>query len=471
MARSRLSRLFCLVFSLAFVAASITSYAAEDNWPQFRGPGALGSTESLNDPQEAELPDRWTDSENICWKQPVAGRGWSSPIVWGGKIFLTTAVNSGETEPAKKGLYFGGNRPKPPETPHQWMVLCLDINSGSIEWEKTVHEGVPASPLHVKNSYASETPVTDGQRVYAYFGNVGLWCLDFDGREVWSKRFEPRATRYGWGTAASPVLQENKLIIVNDNDDKSTLTAFDAATGNELWNVDRDEKSNWATPYVWKNDQRTEIVTPGTGKVRSYDLDGGLLWEFSGMSSITIPTPFSKFGLLYITSGYVGDKLRPLYAIRAGAAGDISLKEEETSNQYIAWAQRQAGPYNTSPLVYGDSLYVLYDRGFFACYDAKTGAEVYKQQRIPEGKLFTASPWAYDGKIFCLNEDGVTFVIKAGPTFEVLHTNPLGDDVMCMATPAIAGKRLLIRTDKQLVCVERGAKLAVVEGAAEGAGP
>lgn len=439
----------CLALSAAAKGAT-----PEKEWPQFRGPGALGTADGAN------LPDRWSTTDNVLWKQAIPGRGWSSPIVWGDKIFITTCVNTGESEKPTKGLYFGGNRPKPPETPHQWKVYCLNVNSGSIVWEKTVHEGVPAQALHVKNSYASETPVTDGERVYAYFGNLGVWCFDFEGREVWSKRFEPHATRFGWGTAASPVLYEGKLYIVDDNDEKSFIAAFDAKTGEEAWRTDRDEKSNWATPYIWKNELRTEIVTPGTGKVRSYDLDGKLLWEFSGMSSITIPTPFSKFGMLYVSSGYVMDKLRPLYAIRPGASGDISLKEDETTNEFIAWTQKQAGPYNTSPVIYGDNIYVLYDRGFFAAYDAKTGTEVYKQERIPEGRAFTASPWAYDGKIYCLNEDGVTFVIKAGAEFEILHTNSLGDDVMCMATPAVIGDKLLIRTDTQVYCIQQGAKLA-----------
>lgn len=442
-----------LIHCLAISAAAQAATPGQE-WPQFRGPGALGTADGAN------LPDHWSTNENVLWKQAIPGRGWSSPIVWGDKIFVTTTVNAGESEKPTKGLYFGGNRPKPPESPHQWKVYCLNVNSGSIVWEKMVHEGVPAQALHVKNSYASETPVTDGERVYAYFGNLGVWCFDFEGREVWSKRFEPHATRFGWGTAASPVLYEGKLYIVDDNDEKSFIAAFDAKTGEETWRTERDEKSNWATPYVWKNDQRTEIITPGTGKVRSYDLEGKLLWEFSGMSSITIPTPFSKFGLLYVSSGYVMDKLRPLYAIRPGASGDISLKEEETSNEFIAWTQKQAGPYNTSPVLYGDNIYVLLDRGFFAAYEAKTGTEVYKQERIPEGRAFTASPWAYDGKIFCLNEDGVTFVIKAGPTFEILHSNSLGDDVMCMSTPAVIGDKLLIRTDTQLYCIQQGAKLA-----------
>ncbi|MHC4540213.1 MAG: PQQ-binding-like beta-propeller repeat protein [Planctomycetota bacterium] len=212
---------------------------------------------------------------------------------------------------------------------------------------------------------------------------------------------------------------------------------------------ERDEKSNWATPYVWTNELRTELITPGTGKVRSYDLDGKLLWELGGMSNIVIPTPFAKHGLLYISSGYVGDKKRPIFAIRPGARGDITLREDQSSNEYIAWSQKQGGPYNPSPIVYGDYLYVLYDRGMVSCYDARTGSEIYSKQRIAAGAMaFTSSPWANDGKIFCLSEDGETFVIQAGPEFKVLGKNAL--DEMCMATPAAVRGSLIIRTLSKL---------------------
>jgi len=236
---------------------------------------------------------------------------------------------------------------------------------------------------------------------------------------------------------------------VNDNDDQSFLVALDKRTGKQIWRVERDEVSNWSTPYVWETDRRTEIVTSGTRKVRSYDLDGKLLWELGGMSSIVIPTPFAQHGLLFLASGYVGDTVRPVYAVRAGAQGDITLKEGETSNQYIAWYQRQAGPYNPSPLVYGDYYYTLLDRGIFTCHDARTGREIYGKQRIdPEASAFTASPWASNGKIFVLSEDGDTFVIQAGPQFKVIGKNSL--DEMCMATPALARGSLIIRTATKL---------------------
>ena len=282
-------------------------------------------------------------------------------------------------------------------------------------WEQTAHEGVPKTPIHLKNSYASETPVTDGERVYAYFGNVGVFCYDLAGKLLWKKDFEPNKMRFAWGTASSPVVHEGKLFIVNDNEEEAYLLGLDARTGDELFRVSREgEKSNWATPYIWKNSQRTELVTTGTKKNRSYDLEGRLLWELEGMSSITIAQPYSLDDVLYISSGYVMDKNKPIYAIRPGASGDITLTGDQKSNEYILWKNNEVGPYNPTTLLYNDLLYVLYDRGFFGCFDPATGEEVYERQRIPEGSAFTSSPWASDDKIFCLNEDGVTFVIKAG---------------------------------------------------------
>jgi len=303
--------------------------------------------------------------------------------------------------------------------------------------------------VHIKNTYASETPVTDGQRLYVYFGNVGLFCYDLDGKELWSKHFGSFKTVYNWGTAASPVLHEDRLYIVNDNEERSFVAAFDKTTGKEIWRVSRDEKGNWATPYVWQNQQRTELVIPGKNKTRSYGLDGKLLWELGGMSSIVIPTPFSGHGLLYIASGYVGDKKRPIFAVRPGASGDITLPDGQSSSEFIAWSLPQAGPYNPSPILYGDYLYVLYDRGLFGCYNAHTGEVVYAARRIaPGANAFTVSPWANDGKIFCLSEDGDTFVIQAGPEFKLLGTNKL--DEMCMATPATLRGSLIIRTISKL---------------------
>jgi outer membrane protein assembly factor BamB len=420
-----------------------------DEWRQFRGPGARGVV--LGD--ASGLPVTWSTTDNVAWASQIPGLGWSSPIVTGDTVFVTSVVSDGDVETPQGGLYFGGDRDAPRGV-HHWNVYALDVATGAPRWERTVHSGVPEIAHHLKNTFASETPVTDGERLYVSFGNVGLFCFDLAGQLLWSREVEPSRTRYGWGTAASPVLHDGRLYVVNDNDEQSYLTALSAETGGELWRVDRDEGTNWSTPFVWEHEGRTELVTTGTGKVRSYDLQGDLLWELTGMSSIAIPTPFTEFGLLYIASGYVGDQVRPVFAIRPGASGDISLAPGETSNEYIAWYQRQAGPYNPSPILYGDIYYTLLDRGFFTAHDARTGEEVYSRQRLAVGAAFTASPWAYDGKIFALSEEGDTYVIRAGVDYEVLGTNPLEE--FSMATPALAQGSLFIRTASQLYRITDG---------------
>ena len=435
-----------LVLLLA-ACAQLPGQGAELEWPQFRGPEARGISENKN------LPERWSATEHVEWRTEVPGRGWSSPIVSGGKVFLTTVTSEGEVEEPKKGLYFGGERKEAPSSKHHWMVLGYDLKTGRELWKSEAKNGVPANQLHLKNTYASESPVTDGERIYAYFGNVGIFCYDMEGKALWSTNWPAVKTRYGWGSAASPVLHGDRIIIVNDNDDASFIVALDKKSGRELWRKDRDEKSNWATPYIWKNGQRTEIVTCGTKRVRSYDLDGNVLWEMGGMSTIVIPTPFEADGLLYVCSGYVGDKHRPVYAIKPGAKGDISLKDEETSNEFIAWYQPVASPYNPSPLAYKDQLYVLFDFGFLSAHNLKIGATLYEKERIRPGgqTAFTASPWAYNDRVFALSEDGDTYVFQAGPEYKFLHKNSL--DEMCMATPAMAGDRLLIRTLTKLYSI------------------
>ncbi len=424
----------------------------EARWPAFRGGAAAGVVE------DQTLPDSWSTTKNVVWKVDIPGRGWSSPIVWDDKIFLTSVIREGKEESPKKGLYFGGERLKAPPDIHRWMVYSIDWQTGKILWQKQAHKGMPANTHHLKNTYASETPVTDGERVYAYFGNLGLFCYDLNGKEIWAQKWESQPMAFGWGTAASPVLHKDRLYLVNDNEKHSYLVALDKKTGKQIWKVDREEKSNWATPFIWENEKRTELVTCGK-KVRSYDLDGKLLWQLGGMSSIIIPTPLAKYGLLFVSSGYVANRLQPVFVVRPGASGDITLKEGKTSNQYVVWSRNNAGPYNPSPLVYGDYLYVLYDFGFFSCFDAKTGKEIYKRERMgPGATAFTASPWAYNGKIFCLSEEGDTLVIKAGPKYAVLGKNSLNE--MCMATPAIAGGSLIIRTLTKLYRIEKQATAA-----------
>ena len=418
--------------------------ASPENWPQFRGADSLGTSD--DDPR---LPATWSATENVRWKTPLPGMGWASPVVWGDRVFLTNVVSGGTVEEVKKGLYFGGNRPEISQDPHQWIAYGVDFESGEIAWQRDLHRGAPPTPRHLKNSYASETPVTDGERVYAHFGYLGTWCLDVNGNEIWKRDWKPYKVRHDWGTSASPVLHQGRLYILNDNEDRSTLTCLDKVTGQTIWEVERDELSNWSTPFVWENSARTEIITTGTGKVRSYDLDGKLLWEFQGMSSIVIPMPFAGHGMLYVAAGYVGDPNRPVYAIRPGAKGDISLRNGEHSNEFIVWHHPQAAPYNPSPLLYKGLYYTLYDRGFLTCHDAVSGNEVYGKQRLEAGaNAFTASPWAYNDRIFCLSEDGDCFVVDHGTEYRLVGKNSIGE--LCMATPAIAQGSLVLRGGQHL---------------------
>ncbi len=437
-----------IVLSLSLAAHGRLAQA-ENDWPQFRGPHSRAVVAD-----SPRLPERWNANEGVAWKTDLPGRGWSSPIVWGDRVFLTTVSSDGPSEEQTKGLYLGGERPEPPQGVHHWRVLGLDLGSGKILWDREVHSGPPQTPIHLKNTYASETPVTDGERVYAYFGGVGVFCLTTDGEPVWSLPLEPLNMANGWGSGASPVLHADRLYVLADNETQSFLMAIDKLTGKELWRIDRPEKSGWSTPLVWQNELRTEIIASGSGMVRAYDLDGHELWHLGDMSHNAIPTPLADEGLLYVAAGHVMGKIKTLAAIRPGAEGDITLEPGQSANDFVVWSQPKASAYQPSPVIYQGRVYIVQDGSFFASYDAKTGKPVIARARIPDGRMFTASPWAYNGKVFCLNEDGTTFVIKAGDQFEPLGTNPLAEDDMCLACPAIAGDRLLIRTSARIYSIE-----------------
>ena len=440
------------LFTFGILVTMIIGLQAEEttNWPQFRGPGARGVAKGKG------LPTTWSTTENVKWCVPVPGRGWSSPVIWGDKVFLSSAISTGKEKTVKKGLYFGGNEKTPSPNQHRWMIYCFSFESGEKLWEQEANVGKPLTPRHIKNNYAPETQVTDGNLIYTYFADQGLFANDLDGELKWKRKMKAYKTRYNWGSAASPALHGDFIYILNDNEQNSFIEAIDKNTGETSWRRDRNEKSNWSTPFVWENSLRTEIITIGTGKTRSYGLDGTLLWELvADMSSITIATPFTAHGLLYITSGYVGDKHKPIYAIQPGGKGTINLKKNRPVDKSIVWRQPNAAPYNPSTLVYKDLLYVLYDFGFLACFNAKTGEKIYdkvrvrKRQRTP----FTASPWAYNDKVFCLSEDGDCFVYKAGRKNELLHINKL--DELCMATPGIARGNLFIRTASKLYRISK----------------
>ena len=445
----KFSRLFGSV--LKTCALIFTQLEAAENWPMFRGGISRGTSDNIN------LPLEWDSKKgkNIEWKVKVPGLGWSSPVVHSGRIYLTTAVSEGEIEPRKPGLYFGGDRKEPIKHMHHFLVLCLDIESGDYLWQREVLASRPLTPIHIKNSYAAETPVTDGERVYAYFGSHGLYCLDKTGKKLWGKMFKPYEMRNGWGTGASPILEGDQLIIVNDNMEESWLAGFNKITGKKLWKTKREEPSNWSTPFVWKHNGISELILTGRNQTRSYDLVGNERWrlKWKSRTSIVIPTPFEAHGLLYIASGYVGDREKHVYAIKPGAKNDISLKPGETKNDFIAWYDKRAAPYNPSPLVYGDEFYSLFDFGFLACRDARTGSVYFDKERINPDKSigFTASPWAYRGHVFALSEAGDTYVFLAGKEYKLVRVNYTGG--MSMANPALAADRLILRNQNHLFSI------------------
>jgi outer membrane protein assembly factor BamB len=338
------------------------------------------------------------------------------------------------------------------------MLYCHDLDSGKRLWERQIYHGRPRGGRHVKNSFASETPVTDGERVYAYFTDYGLHAFDFEGQLVWSTPFEPRETIRDYGTGASPALHRDRLFVLNDNEDQSYLAAYDARTGKEVWRTPRTvepvRKTGWSTPFVWENRVGTEVVTLGPGVAISYGLDGKELWRIKRMGGVAIQSPFASNDLLFLTSGTSGDDNKPIAAVRPGGRGDITPSGSDTSNAFVAWYERIAGgTYLPTPVLYNNALYVLYDRGIFSRFRVETGERVYRSRIAPEAWAFTASPWAYRGRIFLLSEEGNTYVVDAGEEFRLLGVNAL--DEFTLATPAIVGDRLLIRTRSRLYSIRQ----------------
>jgi outer membrane protein assembly factor BamB len=457
------------VVAAASLAAVTPSRAADaGEWPQFRGPGGSGIADA------ATLPTRWSATENVAWVTELPGRGWSSPIVSGDRVFVTAAVNKGAFKAASTGIYgndYVAELQKQGASDEEilkkltardieltdeaaevsYRLLALDAKTGAIVWEKEAHLGKPSGGRHRKNTYASETPVTDGERVYASFGgNVGLFCYSRDGVLLWKKQWTPQPIYLDFGTASSPVAHGGRVYLLHDTEADSFLTALDAKTGQEVWTVSRSAlalgtrtKSGWSTPFVWQNAQRTEIVTIGKGSVISYGTDGKELWRMTGMTPAT-PTAVAGEGLLFVGSGSQGENNRPMFAVRPGAAGDISLPEGQTSSAFVTWFQPRLSAYTPSPLLYRGRLYVINNNGILQVADAKTGQQVYKA-RVGEGsQSFSSSPVAAAGRIYVVSEDGDTFVFEAGDSYREVARNSLGE--MSLASPAVDADSLYLRT-------------------------
>ena len=462
------------IIGIVFLISTVVS-AQNTAWPQFRGPDAnpVGT--------HAKLADRWSTTENVEWAQEIPGRGWSSPIVTGGKVYLTTVTTEGKSKQPQTGTEFSNEyvaelmKQKlpmdqviakvterdielPKEVMLHYFLYRLDLKSGKVEWQKEFYKGQPPGGRHRKNSFVSETPITDGKFIYVYVANLGLWAFDLKGRQVWTTPLEANPIYLEFGTGSSPALADNLLIVVNDNEKQQYIAAFDKKTGKQVWRTNRDlakgqpARSGWATPFIWRNALRTEIVTIGPGEAISYDLTGKELWRMSGMSGSPIPTPFAHDGLLHINGG----RGRSLFALKPGAKGDISLPKDKTSSEFVVWSQPRSGTYLPSSLAYNGAVYSLTETGILSRFDAKTGKQTYKTRVDPAATAFTTSPWAYNGKLFLLSEEGQTFVVDAGEEFKLLHVNALDD--FTVATPALVGDRLLIRTEKRLYSIKSGKK-------------
>ncbi len=417
-------------------------------WPRFRGAAAAG----IGDGQGA--PGRWDgeSGHNVYWKTRVPGLAHSSPVIWGGRVFITTAITRRGDESLRTGLY-GDVDSVDDLTRHRWQVLCLDLATGEILWRRTARRGRPKAKRHLKSTQANPTPATDGRRLVAHFGPQGIVCYDLNGRRQWRRKKLGKLSSgwfydatYEWGFSSSPILHDGKVISQVDVHDGSYLTAYDLATGREVWRTPRDEVSTWGTPVVLENgDGGAEIVTNGT-VVRGYDAASGEeLWRLAPNSEITVASPVAAGGVAYVTGGY--PPARPIYAVVPGGRGDLSLPEGETASDHVLWSSPRGGAYMPTPIVYRGLLYVLHNNGRLTAHRAGTGELVYRA-RVGTGAGFTSSPVAADGRLYFTSEEGTTYVVRAGETFQVQETNELGEVVM--STPAISGGLLVIRGAKHV---------------------
>jgi outer membrane protein assembly factor BamB len=426
------------------IVFSLTTAGFAANWPQWRGPDGSGISNEKN------LPATWTPTTNIKWKAAIPGRGHSSPIVWGNRVFVTTAVEGEVVAGAKAVKHMAGDKEfLHPDSigadhKHTFKVIALNRDSGKILWEATAWEGTPYDNRHRKSSYAASTPATDGKMVYAFFGTEGLYAYDYNGKLAWKAQLGKLGT-VGMGTGTSPILYENVVIVQcdEDNGEASFIVALDKKTGKEVWRTPRKIQVSWSTPLLVKTSTRSELITSGTETVVSYDpATGKELWHHKGVESNAIPSPVANSDMVFLVAGFPA---KIAMAIKLGGSGDL------TGTPNVPWKYAKGTAYVPSPILYSDYLYLTTDRGILTCIDAKTGEVKYEGGRIPIPATFTASPVAFEGKILMTSEDGDTFIVKAGPKHEILATNSVGEPVY--ASPAIADGRIFIRGEKNLYCI------------------
>jgi outer membrane protein assembly factor BamB len=437
----RIVALLFALFSTSLLLGAELSAEIAANWHQFRGPLASGVAPLGNPPVE------WSETKNVKWKVEVPGVGSSTPIVWGDRIFLLTAIETDRTTPDVPPPAEQPKRPFGivyPNQVHQFVVLCLNRTDGQVRWQKVATEVVPHEGHHPDNDFASATPVTDGQRLYVSFGSRGLYCYDLAGELKWQRDFGQLQTRLSFGEGSSPALHDGILVTTWDHDGPSFIVAVDAATGEPRWRQARDEQSAWATPLIVEHNGQAQVVTNASNRVRSYDLKTGkLLWECGGQVGNVTPSPVTNKDLVYCMSGYRGNAL---YALPLDQQGDL------TDSDKIAWKKDRGTPYIPSPLLYDDRLYFTQSNdGILTCLHARTGDTLIDRTRLPGISRVYSSPVGAAGRVYVTSRDGTTLVIKHADTFEVLATNRLDDPID--ASPAIAGKELFLRSKRWLYCL------------------
>jgi outer membrane protein assembly factor BamB len=416
---------------------------AARNWPAFRGDNAAGN----GDGQGAVVEWDVDTKQNITWKTPIPGISNASPIVWGDRVFVVTAISSAGNNSFKPGLY-GDVAPVEDVSEHSWKLYCLDKKTGKVLWERAAFTGAPKVKRHTKSSQANSTPVTDGERVVAVFGSIGLLAAwDMDGKPLWTEQigvidsgwfFDPE---YQWGHSSSPIIYGDTVIVQADQQKKSHIAAYNLNTGKQVWRTERDDEiPTWGTPALFRADGKDQIVTNGT-KVRGYDpKTGKLLWTLGPNSEVTVGTPVVGEGLVFVTGGY--PPVRPIYAVKPTAAGEITLTKEKNTNESIAWSNDQ-GTYIPSPIFYEGVLYTCGNNGILSAYDAKTGERIYRS-RIGGGGSFVASPVAADGRLYLASEEGDIYVVRAGRTYEELAKNEMKEVIV--GTPAVSDGFIIVRT-------------------------
>jgi outer membrane protein assembly factor BamB len=426
---------------------------AKGSWPSFRGPQASGVAEKQN------LPDSWNakTGENILWRTPVPGLAHSSPVVWGQRIFLTSAVSNDPNATFRPGLYGDGDASQD-RSRHRWMIYALDKRTGKILWERIAHEGAPVDKRHIKSTYANSTPATDGRIVVAWFGSQGIHAYDVHGRFLWKVdlgRLDLGAydiPTYEWGPASSPIIWNGLVILQCDTQDDSFILALDADTGKTVWKTEREELPSWGTPTVAVTSKGPELVTNASNYIRGYDpRTGKELWRLGHSSKITAPTPIFSDDMFVIVSGRAPE--RPIFVVRSNSRGDLTLPDGQAKSEAIAWSRTGRGPYMPTPLIYNGILYVLANNGVMDAYNLQTGEEIYRQRLPLVGSGFSASPVASDGKLYLSNEDGEVLVIEAGKNFKHLATNSMEE--LLMATPALSDGVMYVRSSKSLFAIGR----------------